>query len=98
MCERLRSFVCDFRGRIPLRVLLAVPSHQGDQDGHADHVVTTLARRLTREHLNVPLGVVQNHGPLSQTLREDVTCHALHGLPMSLTALPLLRLVKQYHR
>ena len=87
----LRSSNHDARAQAPLRVLLAIPSYRG---GGAERVVTTLARRLSREHFEVHLVVVQNDGSLGQTVPEDVARHSLECSRVSQAALPLLRLVR----
>lgn len=76
----------------PQRVLLAIPSYRG---GGAERVVTTLARRLSPERFDVHVVVVQDDGPLGQTLPDHVTRHSLSSARVSQAALPLLRLVRQ---
>ncbi len=88
----LRSSVHDGRTRTPLRVLLGIPSYRG---GGAERVMTTLARRISREQFEVHLVVVQDEGPLGQTMPEDVTRHSLNCSRVSQAALPLLRLVRR---
>lgn len=78
-------------GDIP-RVLLAIPSYRG---GGAERVVTSLARRLSRDRFDVHLTVIEDDGPLGQTLPDDVTRHSLSCRRVSQAALPLLRLVRQ---
>ena len=75
----------------PLRVLLAIPSYRC---GGAERVITTLARRISRERFDVHLVVVQDEGPLSDSLPSDVTRHALRCQRVSQAGIPLLRLVR----
>ncbi len=88
----LRSSGNTARPRERLRVLLAIPSYRG---GGAERVVTTLARRLSRDRFEVHLVVVQDDGPLGQELPVDVVQHDLNCRRVSQAALPLLRLVRQ---
>lgn len=78
-------------GNLP-RVLLAIPSYRG---GGAERVVTSLARRLSRDRFDIHLAVVEDDGPLGQTLPDDVTRHSLSCRRVSQAALPFLRLVRQ---
>lgn len=82
----------DARAGSPLRVMLAIPSYRG---GGAERVVTTLARRLSRERFEVHLTVAQDEGPLGKTLPDDVVQHHLNCSRISRAAWPLLRLVRR---
>ena len=92
MFNWLRSFNDTACAKIPIRVLLAIPSFGG---GGAERVMTTVARRLPRERFEVHLVVVKNIGPLGENLPADLTCHSLDRNRVSQAAIPLLRLVRR---
>ncbi len=75
-----------------LRVLLAIPSYRS---GGAERVMTTLARRLSREQFEIHLVAIQNEGPLGADQPADVTRHSLDCSRVSQAALPLLRLIRK---
>ncbi len=79
-------------GNLP-RVLLAIPVIEGGWC--RARVVTSLARRLSRDRFDIHLAVIEDDGPLGQTLPDDVTVIACPVAGLSQAALPFLRLVRQ---
>lgn len=75
-----------------MRILLAIPSLGG---GGAERVITTLARRFSRDRFDIHLMVAKNTGPLRNDLLEDITLHSLDRDSISQAAWPFLKLVRK---